>query len=254
MNSKCFSLCAALVAGAMLAGCASSQYPMTYTVPIGTATVTSAYGPPNLVVNGVQDVSATPGVPLYYSAVSPVNVVVYVFDKGAGAEGPPILSQMQGTSFYSSVTPTSSTVEFVFSAAQPNTGGSVQLTISDTALVGTSNAVPYTSTSMGPAANAAQPEVTLSPTNATVAVGQPVTLTASGGAGAGAYVWSGAASASGSSNAFTFNAPGTYTESVYRAGDATYAQSNTATTTIVASAPGTPAPAYNSPVSVQPIR
>lgn len=254
MTTKCFSLGAALVAGAMLAGCATSEYPMTYSVPIGTATVTSAYGPQNLVVNGVQDVAATPGVPLYYSAISPVNVVVYVFDKSSSSTGEPILSQMQGTSFYSSVTPQSSTVEFVFSAAQPNTGGAVQLTINNAPLTGTSNAVPYGGTAMGAAATAPQPEVTLSPTNATVALGQPVTITAMGGAGSGGYVWSGAASASGSSNAFTFNAPGTYTESVYRAGDASYAQSNTATTTVVVTASSAPAPAYNSPVQVQPVR
>lgn len=118
----------------VFAGCDTTpdvHYPITYQVPIGNSQVTSAYGPQNLNVSGVQDVPVQPGMQLYFQAVAPVNLTFYVFDKTGPGPGGPMLNQGQGTFFNGSVTPTANAVEFVFSAAQANTGGTVQFTISD---------------------------------------------------------------------------------------------------------------------------
>lgn len=117
----------------LLAGCETStiQYPITYQVPIGNSQVTSAYGPQNLNVSGVQDAPAVPGEPLYFQVVSPVYLTLYAFDKTGPGSGGTQLNVSQGTFFNTSVTPTGNTVEFVFSAAQQGTGGTVQFTVSD---------------------------------------------------------------------------------------------------------------------------
>ena len=196
---------------------------------------------------------AQPGVALYYQVISPVNVVAYAFDRINSNPGGPLLAQFQGTSFYSSVTPSGGTVEFVFSAAQPAMGGSVQLFISDRPIVAGSVAIPYTTPG---APLAIQPPVTISPLNTTTAVGQPVTFSVSGGAGTGAYVWGGAAAASGMSNQYTFNLPGAYNITVYRSGDASYAQSNMASASVNITAAPLP-PAYSTPppaVTVTPVQ
>jgi hypothetical protein len=255
MRSKIFSLLAAAGTCLLLAACATySQYPLTYQIPIEPTVISSDYGPPNLAVNGVQDVPVHPGAPLYYQVVSPVNVVFYAFDKIGPGPGGPILGQFQGTNFASSVLPTGHTVEFVFSATQPVAGGSVQLTVSSNPPSAGSAANPYPQA----AAPAPQPLVSISPLNTTTAVGQPVTFSASGGAGTGDFVWGGAAPASGWSNMYTFNAPGTYTITVYRSADASYTQSNTAAATVnITPAPvqaTTPYPANPlPPVTVTPV-
>lgn len=252
MNSKIFASLAILA----LAGCASyTQYPVTYQVPIGPAQITNDFGPPNLVVNAVQDVPARPGAQLYYQVVSPINVMFYAFDKISSAPGGPILSQLQGTSFYSSVVPTGSKVEFVFSAVQPITGGSIQLTVSDRPMISSSSAIPYTNPGTPMGAAAMQPPVTISPTSVSIAAGQSVTFTASGGAGTGNFVWGGAAPATGWSNMYTFNAPGTYTISVYRAGDNTYGPSNSAEAAVTVSPPANyPSNPNYPPITVTPVR
>jgi len=252
MNAKTITSAVALGVCLALTGCATStQYPVTYQIPFGPAQVRSDFGPPNIVINGVQDVPAYSGHILYYQVVSPVNVVVYAFDKIGPGPGGPILSQLDGTSFYSSVVPTSDTVEFVVSATQPITGGSVQLTVSDVSMAAGTGAIP---SAVGYSTQQ-QPYVAISPSNVSIVVGQTVTFSASGGAGNGGYVWSGAAPASGWSNAYTFNAPGTYSVNVCRNGDATFAQSNTATATVNVSPPATPLPVYGNPaVTVTPVR
>jgi len=133
MNVKIFAPLATLGL-LVLAGCdsvPSVNYPLTYQVPIGNSQVSNAYGPQNLNVSGVQDVPAQPGVPLYYQASAPVTLSFYAFDKTGPGPGGPILNQSQGQFFNGSVTPTSGTVEFVFSVAQTNTGGTVQFTVSN---------------------------------------------------------------------------------------------------------------------------
>lgn len=251
---------AALALGLALAGCASyPEYPMTYQVPVGPPEITSAYGPMNLSVNGTQDVPAEPGAQLYYQVISPTPIILYAFDKTGGGPGGPLLSQLQGTSFYSSVVPSSSTVEFVVSTVHPVTGGAVQLTVSDSPMTSGPNAIPYTNPGPAPAmGSAVQPPVSISPASVTIAPGQGVTFTVSGGAGDGTYVWGGAASATGISNLYTFSVPGTYTVSVYRTGDATYANSSTASATVYVSSQA-PAeqggyPGGSPAVSVTPVR
>lgn len=234
-----------------LAACSTGpEYPMSYQVPLGPAQVTSAYGPINLSVNGTQDVPAVAGQQLYFQVLSPTPIVLYAFDKDGTTPGA-TLSQMQGTSFYTSVVPTGDDVQFVISAAQPVTGGSVQLTVSDRPMTSGPNAIPY-SNPTGAAGATAQPPVTLSPTQVSIAVGQSVTFTVSGGAGSGNYVWGGAATATGMSNVYTFNAPGNYTVTAYRAGDGSYAQSNTAVATVNVSAAPAYQPGSNPAVTVQP--
>ena len=124
----------ALLVAFGLSGCDSAPsvaYPVTYRIPIGNSTVTSAYGPQNLNVNATQDVSVAPGSTLYYSVTAPVNLQFYVFDKTGPGPGGTQLGQMQGSNFASSIVSQTGTLEFVFSAAQANTGGTVSFTISD---------------------------------------------------------------------------------------------------------------------------
>jgi hypothetical protein len=255
MNAKLILPLVALAAA--LGGCATSpQYPVTYQVPISNPVITSDYGPASLSVNGVQDVPATPGQLLYFQVLAPMNMVFYAFDKTGSGPGGPLLGQMQGTTLYSSVLPTGNTVEFVFSSTQPVTGGTVQLTVSDHAMTSGSSAIPYTTPgpmgSVAPSA-AMQPMVSISPPNTAIAIGQSVTFTVAGGAGTGNFVWQGAAPAMGWSNTYTFNAPGTYTITVYRSGDGTYARSNTASAMVTVSAAATAMPMQGNPaVTVTP--
>ncbi|HKB90626.1 MAG TPA: hypothetical protein VKC60_08945 [Opitutaceae bacterium] len=137
MNSKCFASMTVLMAGIWMAGCASSppprpriNYPVTYQINIGNTQVRSEYGPQNLNVSATQQVMVQPGQPLYYQVYSPVNVTVYVYER-ASSNTRRLLGQMQGTSFTTAVTPSVDMLEFVFSAAQSNTGGVVQFTLSD---------------------------------------------------------------------------------------------------------------------------
>jgi len=160
MNVKIFAPLAALGL-LVLAGCDSTPsvtYPITYQVPIGNSQVSNAYGPQNLNVSGVQDVPAQPGVPLYYQASAPVTLSFYAFDKTGPGPGGPTLNQSQGQFFNGSVTPTSSTVEFVFSVAQMNTGGTVQFTVSN-------HQIPTSVPAMAPAIPA-QPMPTGAPSSA----------------------------------------------------------------------------------------
>jgi plastocyanin len=255
MKAKVAPIVSALGLCLALAACSTyPEYPMTYQVPVGPAEITSAYGPLNLPVNGVQDVPAEPGQQLYFQVLAPTPIVLYAFDKTSTEPGGPLLAQLRGTSFYSSVTPTSSSVEFVVSTEQPVTGGSVQVTVSDQPMSSGASAMPYTNPNSGPeVGTAAQPPVDISPASVTIAPGQSVTFSVTGGAGTGAYVWGGAASATGLSNMFTFSAPGTYTVSVFHTGDETYAQSNTATATVTVSASNY-VPGASQNVTVTPVR
>jgi len=258
MNPKISFILALLTCA--LAGCATTDYPVAYQVPLNPPQVTSAYGPLNLPVNGVQDVPAPAhhGAQLYFQVLSPTDVEAYVYDKTSSAPGGQLLGQFRGTSFYSSAVPTSDTVEFVFSATQPVTGGTLQLSVSDSPMTSDSSAVPYTSpAAMGQAGQSAQPDVSISPASLSIAAGQSVTFTVSGGAGSGTYVWGGAAPATGISNTYTFSAPGTFNVTVYHTNDSSYAQSNTASATVVVSPPADAPPVTSggsNGVSVTPVR
>jgi len=170
MNSK---IIAGFVAGAtslFLAGCDTTpNYPVTYQIPIGYSQVSTVYGLQNLNVSATHDSSVTPGVALYYQVSSPVTLTLYVFDKTGTGPGGVLLNQTQGTNITSSATATSDTLEFVFSTAQPYTGGTVQLTVSDRPL-------PPTATTMGPTTTSTTTTVTTAPTTP-VAPGTTTTTT-----------------------------------------------------------------------------
>lgn len=82
-----------------------------------------------------------------------------------------------------------------------------------------------------------QAALSLDPSTAAVVLGQSQTFTAVGGNGTGAYSWGGAASgtSSAAAHAVTFQALGSHTVTVFRQGDSTYADSNTASATVTVS-------------------
>jgi hypothetical protein len=142
MNFKLLAGLPALALAVLLDGCTSpSSLPMTYQIPIGISQVSNAYGVQNLTVNATKDLAVQAGAVLYYQVVSPVNLTFYVFDKTGPGPGGTLLGQLQGTTFTSQVTPQSSTLEFVFSAAQMGTGGTVQFTVSDRPITPVAGAV-----------------------------------------------------------------------------------------------------------------
>ena len=77
-----------------------------------------------------------------------------------------------------------------------------------------------------------QSTVTLSPSTASIGVGDTVTFTASGGVNS--YVWGGRASGTGSVQTVAFNSVGTFAVTVYAQADGRYAQSNTASAIVTA--------------------
>lgn len=77
-----------------------------------------------------------------------------------------------------------------------------------------------------------QAVVAISPTSRTIQVGATVNFTGSGGSGTGQLNWGGQASGVGNTRSVQFNTVGTFQVTVYRAGDSTYNQSNTAISTI----------------------
>ena len=120
----------------VFAGCASEpevahvHYPVTYQVQVGNTKAVSDYGPQNLKTEATQRVTVEPGLPLYYHVESPFEVLVTV------AESPTPdmkheVSNMSGSSFTTSITPQTPTIEVTFSAAHPNTGGILKFTLSD---------------------------------------------------------------------------------------------------------------------------
>jgi hypothetical protein len=162
MSSKITTCLAVACGGALLlAGCASSpDYPVTYQIPIGFAQTTSAYGIQNLNVSATHDSTVPAGEPMYYQINSPVPVTLYVFDKTGSGPGGALLNQMQGTNLTATATSSSGTLEFVVSAAQQYTSGTVQLTISDHHLppsataMGTTQMTTVTTVAPGPMAPA----------------------------------------------------------------------------------------------------
>ena len=78
--------------------------------------------------------------------------------------------------------------------------------------------------------------VSIAPTSQTITAGGTVNFTASGGQNG--YVWGGAASGSGNSKSVTFPSVGTYSVTVYSPAGGSYAQSNTASATIIVTAAG----------------
>lgn len=131
-----FVTCAA-IAG-LLAGCSTPAhrpvvvYPVTYDVPVGNTQVSASAGPQNLNVSSTQQVTAVVGQPLYYQITSPVAVTVSIYERTSSSEmGRVLLREMQGTAFTSSLTPSSASLEFVFSVKESNSAGTLKFTLSD---------------------------------------------------------------------------------------------------------------------------
>ena len=111
-------------------------YPVTYEIPVGNTQVRANTGAQNLQISPHQDVSVIPGRTLYYQVVSPIDVVVSVYE--LSSTNPPTaatrLTHSQGTNFTASLTPSTSALRFSFAAAQANTSGTARFTLSDTPL------------------------------------------------------------------------------------------------------------------------
>ncbi len=106
-------------------------YPVSYQVQIANTQVVSADGPQNLSNNATQDVTVDPGKTLYYQVVSPIDVTLSLYELPSPGMPSARIAQMQGTTFTSSITPSTSVVRFVFSASQANSSGNLRFTLSD---------------------------------------------------------------------------------------------------------------------------
>jgi|GEM_PF-1935225 hypothetical protein len=107
------------------------MYPVSYDVPIGNTQVSANDGPQNLNVSANQDVIVEPGKTLYYQVSSPIDVTLSLYELASPTMTSARLSQMQGTSFTSSIVPTTNALRFTFSAAQANSSGTLRFTLSD---------------------------------------------------------------------------------------------------------------------------
>ncbi len=135
---KTSSSFAALAAVALLwgAGCASNpsrprvSYPITYQIQVGNSQVSASGDAQNLNVTANQQVEVAPGRPLYVKVDSPVVVNFQIFEtNGSSAR---LVTKMEGTTFNTSFTPSTTQARFEFSAARANSSGMLQFTISDT--------------------------------------------------------------------------------------------------------------------------
>ncbi len=122
----------------LLAGCATSPerrpvvaYPVTYDVPVGNTQVSASTGPQNLNVSSTQQVTADVGEPLYYQVISPVPVTVSIYERRSANQARVLMREFQGTSFTDSFVPSEPNLEFVFSAQQSNSSGTLKFTLSD---------------------------------------------------------------------------------------------------------------------------
>lgn len=136
-HTRLVSFAVLLALGLFASGCSTTpprpvvHYPVTYDVPVGNTQVSSSAGPQNLNVSSTQQVTAEVGDPLYYQIVSPVAVTVSVYERRSTGSGRMLLREMQGTSFTSSITPSVSALEFVFSVQESNSSGTLKFTLSD---------------------------------------------------------------------------------------------------------------------------
>ncbi|ATC64354.1 hypothetical protein CMV30_10530 [Nibricoccus aquaticus] len=122
-----------------LSGCVSPTpprpvvaYPVSYQIPVSNTQVVSSDGPQNLNTSPTQDVTVEPGKTLYYQVVSPIDVTLTLSELPVStAASTARIGQMQGTTFTSSITPTTSAIRFTFSASQANSSGTLRFTLSD---------------------------------------------------------------------------------------------------------------------------
>lgn len=132
-----------------------------------------------------------------------------------------------GTTKSVSVTPLPANATYNTSGMSAMNAGTYTATASATGNYGGTGTYTWTIAKADQTSN-----VSISPETRTIVARSTVTFTASGGSGTGDYVWGGAATGTGTTKSVTFNTPGTYTVTVYRAADGNYNVSNTATATI----------------------
>jgi hypothetical protein len=107
-------------------------YPVSYQVQVGNTQVSANDGPQNLNVSATQDVSVEPGKTLYYQVVSPIDVTLSLSELPlSNSTTSSRIAQMQGTTFTSSITPTTSAIRFTFAATTANSSGTLRFTLSD---------------------------------------------------------------------------------------------------------------------------
>jgi hypothetical protein len=126
------------VAVGLLVGCTAPAerrpvvaYPVTYDVPVGNTRVSASTGPQNLNVSSTQQVTADVGDPLYYQVVSPVPVMVSIYERRSPSEARVLVREFQGSSFTDSLVPAARNLEFEFAAREPNSSGTLKFTLSD---------------------------------------------------------------------------------------------------------------------------
>jgi hypothetical protein len=124
------------LAGLLLSGCSSAPppphvaYPAAYQIEIGNTRALTAYKQQSPDVTAAQQAEVVPAVPLYYRVVSPVATTVFVYQDNPDASRT-LIAEMYGTSFNSTVTPDTGSVEFAFAVAQPTHGATLHLAFSD---------------------------------------------------------------------------------------------------------------------------
>jgi hypothetical protein len=160
--------------------------------------------------------SVTAGQSLTFSASGGAGTGAYTWGGSAGASG----TGTSKTVSFPSATGSPFTVT-VYRAGDQNYAASGTVTVQVTVV-----------------ALSAQATVTISPSSSSINAGESVSFSASGGSGTGGYTWGGQGAGTGSSDSVSFPTAGTYTVTVYRAGDTNYLPSNTATAAITVNAVG----------------
>jgi hypothetical protein len=135
MKRESLTILGALMSVFFMGGCSTpapphAAYPATYSIQVDNTQAHSYASPQDPTTGSTQAVAVVSGKPLYYQVVSPVDVTVYFY--GVEGQGERVfLGQMQGRTFAASVTPSTSTLEFVFVATQPNSSATLKFTLSD---------------------------------------------------------------------------------------------------------------------------
>ena len=138
MNARLPLLIPLLLAG-LVAGCQTTasapklDYPASYDIQVGTTGAAAAEPGSKNGRAATQQVQVVPHELLYYRVDSPVDVIVSVYEDRNGDHV--LLGQMRGTSFTTSVMPSTGKVEFSFAPSAVSRTGTVRFTLSDSPIV-----------------------------------------------------------------------------------------------------------------------
>ncbi len=139
MNARLPLLIPLLMLAGLGAGCQTTasapqvDYPASYDIQVGTTAATTDEAGPKSGRTATQQVQVVPHELLYYRVDSPVDVIVSVYENRNGDHV--LLGQMRGTSFTTSVMPSTGNVEFSFAPSTVNRTGTVRFTLSDSPIV-----------------------------------------------------------------------------------------------------------------------